>query len=382
MVRGQPPLGVPLGTRRGEQHRIWGGPTARSLFVNSPAVTRSCCPHPTTVRATTRLGSGRKLHPRELARNLGRAPSFRSGRSLLRRTRTHKPRWSPGNPSTICGRLASRRTGRWISFLAVTREAGRRLCRPEQRARTARATDWTCLTDPRIWTDKPRWSSDGKLLYVWRRHGSFFNVWALPFDDARGTVAGAPVQVTHFDSPAHRIWADDLSLAEPSVVGNQNDSARRSRPPAASGCSTTWTGEARRGREALNTSPTASRSAKPVNLKAVRPMLATSAVRLPEGQHWSYEVKWDGYRTLAVKDGARVTLLSRNLKDATAQSPGSRGPWRKSVRRPRCWMARSSRSTSTAGHRSRLLIPNGSHDSVLRLRCAAPTEIVAEAAFV
>jgi ATP-dependent DNA ligase len=32
-------------------------------------------------------------------------------------------------------------------------------------------------------------------------------------------------------------------------------------------------------------------------------------------------VKWDGYRTLAIKDGARVTLLSRNLKDATAQYP-------------------------------------------------------------
>jgi hypothetical protein len=30
---------------------------------------------------------------------------------------------------------------------------------------------------------------------------------------------------------------------------------------------------------------------------------------------------WDitGYRTLAVKDGPRVTLLSWNLKDATAQ---------------------------------------------------------------
>jgi bifunctional non-homologous end joining protein LigD len=58
-----------------------------------------------------------------------------------------------------------------------------------------------------------------------------------------------------------------------------------------------------------------------VNLKAVRPMLAKSAARLPEGEQWSYEVKWDGYRTLAVKDGARVTLLSRNLKDATAQYP-------------------------------------------------------------
>ena len=50
-------------------------------------------------------------------------------------------------------------------------------------------------------------------------------------------------------------------------------------------------------------------------------MLASSAAQLPEGDQWSYEVKWDGYRTLAVKDGARVRLLSRNLKDATAQYP-------------------------------------------------------------
>ena len=51
------------------------------------------------------------------------------------------------------------------------------------------------------------------------------------------------------------------------------------------------------------------------------PMLATSAPTLPRGDEWSYEVKWDGYRTLAVKDGARVRLWSRNLKDVTAQYP-------------------------------------------------------------
>jgi bifunctional non-homologous end joining protein LigD len=50
-------------------------------------------------------------------------------------------------------------------------------------------------------------------------------------------------------------------------------------------------------------------------------MLATTAAELPVGDLWSYEVKWDGYRTLAEKDGARVRLLSRNLNDATANYP-------------------------------------------------------------
>ncbi|MGE0702443.1 MAG: non-homologous end-joining DNA ligase [Vicinamibacterales bacterium] len=50
-------------------------------------------------------------------------------------------------------------------------------------------------------------------------------------------------------------------------------------------------------------------------------MLATSDSKLPVGPDWTYEVKWDGYRTSAIKDGGRVVLLSRNLKDATRQYP-------------------------------------------------------------
>jgi bifunctional non-homologous end joining protein LigD len=50
-------------------------------------------------------------------------------------------------------------------------------------------------------------------------------------------------------------------------------------------------------------------------------MLATPASALPSGPAWTYEVKWEGYRTLALKDGARVRLLSRNLKYGTRQYP-------------------------------------------------------------
>jgi ATP-dependent DNA ligase len=59
--------------------------------------------------------------------------------------------------------------------------------------------------------------------------------------------------------------------------------------------------------------------AVPVRLIAL--MLASSAPHLPKGTGWSYEVKRDGYRTLALKNGARVTLLFRNLKDATKLYP-------------------------------------------------------------
>ena len=51
------------------------------------------------------------------------------------------------------------------------------------------------------------------------------------------------------------------------------------------------------------------------------PMLAKSASTLPAGDAWSYEVKWDGYRTLALKEGDRVRLLSRTLKEATTLDP-------------------------------------------------------------
>jgi bifunctional non-homologous end joining protein LigD len=50
-------------------------------------------------------------------------------------------------------------------------------------------------------------------------------------------------------------------------------------------------------------------------------MLASAAAQLPQGPGWSYEVKFDGYRTLAIKDGQRVKLFSRNLKDATRLYP-------------------------------------------------------------
>jgi bifunctional non-homologous end joining protein LigD len=50
-------------------------------------------------------------------------------------------------------------------------------------------------------------------------------------------------------------------------------------------------------------------------------MMAKLTDKLPEGEQWSYEVKWDGYRALLLKDRNRVQLLSRNDNDLTATYP-------------------------------------------------------------
>ena len=50
-------------------------------------------------------------------------------------------------------------------------------------------------------------------------------------------------------------------------------------------------------------------------------MLASSGDVLPVGRGWIYEVKWDGYRALAIKDEGEVRLISRNKKDLTRDYP-------------------------------------------------------------
>ncbi len=47
-------------------------------------------------------------------------------------------------------------------------------------------------------------------------------------------------------------------------------------------------------------------------------MAALRVKELPEGNtDWLYEVKWDGYRVLIIKDGESTRLISRNEKDLT-----------------------------------------------------------------
>jgi bifunctional non-homologous end joining protein LigD len=51
--------------------------------------------------------------------------------------------------------------------------------------------------------------------------------------------------------------------------------------------------------------------------RTYRPMLATLTEKLPHGEGWEFEPKWDGYRVIGYVRGGEAKLLSRNGNDLT-----------------------------------------------------------------
>src|SRR5689334_22587322 len=51
-------------------------------------------------------------------------------------------------------------------------------------------------------------------------------------------------------------------------------------------------------------------------------MLLLRTDKLPEGPDWTYEIKLDGYRALAIKKASKMHLRSRNDNDFNARYPG------------------------------------------------------------
>jgi bifunctional non-homologous end joining protein LigD len=79
---------------------------------------------------------------------------------------------------------------------------------------------------------------------------------------------------------------------------------------------------AKPAKPARRAKPAAIPGAKPGELpETLQPELASVAEKPPEGDGWLSEVKFDGYRLLAFKDGESVRLLTRNGHDWTARLP-------------------------------------------------------------
>jgi len=107
---------------------------------------------------------------------------------------------------------------RWISFNAVrTRVSSTIYVVPWSGGEKIR------ITDSKYWSDKPRWSPDGKILYfVSNQTTGFFNVWAIHFEPQEGKTIGEPFQVTSYEDPGKMIWPSlarmTLSLSEDRLV--------------------------------------------------------------------------------------------------------------------------------------------------------------------
>lgn len=131
--------------------------------------------------------------------------------------------------------------------------------------------------------------------------------WHLVRTGRRGTK---PQWLLFKDDDAHAgsLEADDL-LAE---------GAEPPKPPRAS------VSRARPRREgwaeAALALPGARRAALAVDAPFA-PQLAVAGTSPPTGGHWLHEIKWDGYRILAIVDGPRVRLWSRNALEWTGKAP-------------------------------------------------------------
>lgn len=60
----------------------------------------------------------------------------------------------------------------------------------------------------------------------------------------------------------------------------------------------------------------------------MEPMLAAIQPALPKGEQWSYEPKWDGFRTVVYRDADRVRLESRGAREMTRYFPELLDPFR------------------------------------------------------
>ena len=61
----------------------------------------------------------------------------------------------------------------------------------------AARSEWVPVVNENVWTDKPRWSPDGNLLYFLSQRDGFLCIWAQRLESSTKRPVGAPKPVYH-----------------------------------------------------------------------------------------------------------------------------------------------------------------------------------------
>jgi bifunctional non-homologous end joining protein LigD len=180
--------------------------------------------------------------------------------------------------------------------------------------------------------DAEKGLKQGKLKF--RLHGKKLNgSWALVRMGGRAGDGGKNwLLIKHRDDESRPVSEFDVLKREPkSVISGRDMDA------IASDADAVWSSNGKSSRKAKSKSPTKKRAAntpsrkrtEPAKVTGARktslpddftPQLATLASRVPNGDQWLHELKFDGYRILAFFDGRKkARLITRKGNDWTAR---------------------------------------------------------------
>src|SRR5690606_29787500 len=171
------------------------------------------------------------------------------------------------------------------------------------------------IWDRGIWTAAPRKGkhkpSEDRLDFVLIGE-KLKGAWTLTRSSGRGRKSNSDwLLIKRHDKNHSALQPSDLSVA----------SGRNMEQIAASG-DRQWTRHGESARAASTQPEISVTHARRAPLpQRPRPLLATSSGKAPAGAEWLHEIKFDGYRILAILNDGKVTLLSRNGKNWTGRFP-------------------------------------------------------------
>jgi Tol biopolymer transport system component/DNA-binding winged helix-turn-helix (wHTH) protein len=117
---------------------------------------------------------------------------LRTGRRTLLLRRQHDLYWASFSPDE-----------RWIAALETVFDEGRSRvwAAPLRPGSIPAAGDWIAITNGESWDDRPRWSTDGNLLYFTSLRDGFHCLWAQRVQPETKRPIGAAFAVHHFHNP-------------------------------------------------------------------------------------------------------------------------------------------------------------------------------------